>query len=66
MKGALLVGVLLWQAGAADAPQVARPEHMKYERAISVGAGAGQACAVLDAEVFPHAAPALTLSLIHI
>jgi hypothetical protein len=33
---------------------------MKYERAISVAAGAGQACAALDAAVFPHAAPALT------
>jgi hypothetical protein len=33
---------------------------MRYERAISVAAGAGQACAALDAAVFPHAAPALT------
>jgi hypothetical protein len=64
MRAALLLGFLLWQAsahdGAQDEPPVARPEHMRYERAISVGAGAGQACAALDAAVFPHAAPALT------
>jgi hypothetical protein len=60
MKGALLLGFLLWQAGATDEAPVARPERMKYERAISVAAGAGQACAALDAAVFPHAAPALT------
>jgi hypothetical protein len=60
MKGVLLLGFLLWQASAADAPPVARPEHMRYERAISVAAGAGQACAALDAAVFPHASPALT------
>jgi hypothetical protein len=51
---------MLLQAGAADEAPVARPEHMRYERAISVGPGAGQACAALDAAVFPHAAPALT------
>ncbi len=60
MRTALLLGFLLWQTGAGDEPPVARPEHMKYERAISVAAGAGQACAALDAAVFPHAAPALT------
>jgi hypothetical protein len=60
MKAALLLGFLMWQAGTADGPPVARPEHMRYEREISVAAGAGQACAALDAAVFPHAAPALT------
>jgi hypothetical protein len=60
MRAALLLGFLLWQAGAADEAPVARPARMKYERAISVAAGAGQACAALDAEMFPYAAPALT------
>jgi hypothetical protein len=32
---------------------------MQYERAIQIPAGSGQACAVLDAQVFPHAAPSL-------
>ena len=46
--------------GAANEPPVAQPGAMRYERAIRVPAGAGQACAVLDAPIFPHAAPSLT------
>ena len=60
MKGALLLSVLLWQAVAANEPPVAKPGTMRYERAIRVAAGAGQACAVLDAAIFAHAAPSLT------
>ena len=59
MKAAVLLAVLLWQAAPADEPPVAQPSAMQYERAIQVPAGAGQACAVLDAQVFPHAAPSL-------
>src|ERR1700679_3387327 len=59
MKAAALLLLLLWQAASRDAPPVAMPEHMQYERAISVPSGAGQACAVLDAQIFPHAAPSL-------
>jgi hypothetical protein len=32
---------------------------MRYERAIALPPGQGQACAVLDAGIFPHAAPSL-------
>ena len=60
MKGAALLAILLWQAAAANEPPVAQPEAMRYERAIRVEAGAGQACAVLDAQIFAHAAPSLT------
>lgn len=56
---ALMAVLLLWQAAAANDPPVAQPEHMQYLRALSVPAGTGQACAVLDAQVFPHAEPAL-------
>jgi hypothetical protein len=58
MKAALLA-ILLWQAAPATEPPVAQPDAMRYDRAISVSAGAGQACAVLAAQVFPHAAPSL-------
>ena len=53
------MAILLWQAAPADEPPVAQPSAMQYERAIRVPAGSGQACAVLDAQVFPHAAPSL-------
>jgi hypothetical protein len=61
MKGAALLAILLWQAAAANEP----PEAMRYERAIRVAGGerqggTGQACALLDAQIFPHAAPSLT------
>ncbi len=64
MKGAALL-LLLWQVAASDGPPVAGPDAMRYERAVRVdreekGARAGQACAVLDAQVFVHADPSLT------
>jgi hypothetical protein len=58
-KSASLLLLLLWQAAGREEPPAATPEHMQYERAISVAQGAGQACAVLDAQIFPHAAPSL-------
>ena len=60
MRAAALLAILLWQAGAANEPPVAQPGAMRYQRAVRVAAGAGQACAVLDAQIFPHAAPSLT------
>ena len=59
MKALALVAMLLWQAAAANEPPVAQPDALRYERAIAVPAGAGQACAVLDGTIFAHAAPAL-------
>jgi hypothetical protein len=59
MKSAALLALVLWQAAGTNEPPVAQPDAMRYERAIQVPAGAGQACAVLDAQVFPHAAPSL-------
>jgi hypothetical protein len=58
MKAALLA-LLLWQAGVANEPPVAQPDAMRYERAIHLPAVAGQACAVLDGQIFPHASPSL-------
>ena len=60
MRAAVLLGLLLWQAAAGNEPPVAQPGAMRYERAVRVAAGAGQACAVLEAQIFPHAAPSLT------
>jgi hypothetical protein len=56
---ALIVAAMLLQAAAADSPPVAQPKYMRYMRALNVPAGTGQACAVLDAAIFPHAAPSL-------
>ena len=60
MKGAALLAILLWQTVPGNEPPVAKPADLRYERAIHVDSGAGQACAVLDAGIFPHAAPSLT------
>jgi hypothetical protein len=59
MKAAALMALFLWQSAATNGPPVAQPDHLRYVRALSVPAGAGQACAVLDAQIFPHAEPAL-------
>ena len=59
MKVAALLGLLLLQAAAVDEPPRAVPQYMMYQRALNVASGGGQACAVLDASIFPHAAPSL-------
>ena len=59
MKAALLLAALVWQAVPGDAPPVVERNGLRYERAITVPAGAREACAVLDAAIFPHAAPSL-------
>jgi hypothetical protein len=62
MKAAALLALVLWQAAPTNEAPVAQPEYMRYERTLSVApeSGAGSACAVLDAQVFPHAAPSLS------
>jgi hypothetical protein len=50
----LLLALLLWQT--ASDPTV--PESLRYERPVLVQ-GTGQACAVMDPAIFPHAAPSL-------
>jgi hypothetical protein len=59
MKAAMVMALLLWQAAATNEPPAAQPSHLRYLRALNVPPGTGQACAVLDAQVFPHAEPAL-------
>jgi hypothetical protein len=58
MKTVMILALLLWQT-AANEPPVARPDAMRYKRVFTMPTGAGQACAVLDAQIFPHAAPSL-------
>ena len=60
MKAALLVLLFFWQA-AATAPKASTDvqQYSRYRRTIMLPAGAGQTCAVIDAQVFPHAAPSL-------
>lgn len=60
MKSALLALLLLWQA-AVTAPEAAMnlQQYSRYERTITLLSGAGQTCAVIDAQIFPHAAPSL-------
>jgi len=66
VKSALLLALLLWQAAAASvaqtaiqtADQSADPHYFRYERSVAAPS-AGQACAVLDAQTFAHAAASL-------
>jgi hypothetical protein len=59
MKAAVFLALLLWQAAPANEPPVAQPQYLRYVRALHLAPGTGQACAVLDAPIFPHAAPSL-------
>jgi hypothetical protein len=57
-----MVAALLWQAGdfgaSGDGPApVAEIQHLRYERGLNVPTGAsGTTCAVLDGDVYAHAA----------
>jgi hypothetical protein len=59
MKSALLALLIFWQA-AAPAPKtpVDLQQYSRYQRTIALR-GAGQTCAVIDAQMFPHAAASL-------
>ncbi len=58
MKQILLVALLLWQAKPGAEPASADPQYLRYERSLAA-AGSGQSCAVIDPQIFPHAAASL-------
>lgn len=51
--------LLLTLAASAQVSESVDPQYMRYERSIGVRGKPGQACAVLDADVFAHASPSL-------
>ena len=59
MKSAILLALFLWQATPGSEPAAADPQYLRYQRTITVPGGAGQSCAIIDPQVFPHAAPSL-------
>ncbi len=59
MKAGLLLALLLWQATPGAEPAAADPQYFRYQRSIKVADGAAQSCAVVDSQVFPHAAASL-------
>jgi hypothetical protein len=59
VKSAFLLALLLWQAATGPEASTADPHFLRYQRAVSLPSGAGQTCAVIDPQIFPHAAPSL-------
>lgn len=59
MKSGLLVALLLWQATPGTEPATANRQYFRYERSVSVTEGAVQSCAIIDPQIFPHAAASL-------
>jgi len=71
VKSLLPLALLLWQAGppsqtsTAQIPpsqppiQLPDQQYLRYQRAITLPAGSGQSCAILDPQIFPHAAASL-------
>jgi hypothetical protein len=59
VKSAVLLALLLWQAMPGSEPVAADPQYLRYQRNIAVSSGSGQSCAVIDPQIFPHAAPSL-------
>lgn len=57
MRSALLT-LLLFQAATTPSVQIAQQQYFRYYRAVAAS-GAGQSCAVIDTQVFAHAAPSL-------
>jgi hypothetical protein len=54
----ILLALLFWQA-AGLSTSVADPQFFRYQRTITLPAGAGQACVVIPPQIFPNAAPSL-------
>ncbi len=59
MKSVIFVALLLLQATPGSGPVTADPQYFRYQRTITAPAGDGQKCAVIDPQIFPHAAPSL-------
>jgi hypothetical protein len=59
VKSAIVLALLLWQAASGPAPVAADRQYLRYQRTITTSGGAGQSCAVIDPQIFPHAAPSL-------
>jgi hypothetical protein len=64
MKAAVLLTLLAIQTAAqAAAPTddhpIAKPENLHYKRTLTLPTSPGQACAVLDSEIYSKAAPSL-------
>jgi hypothetical protein len=62
VKSALLFALLLWQSAASDTP-AADQQYLRYQRTITLPSGqnqiSSQSCAILDPQIFPHAAASL-------
>jgi hypothetical protein len=58
VKSAMLLALLLWQATSGLEPVASDPQYLRYQRTVTTS-GAGQNCAVIDPQIFPHAAPSL-------
>lgn len=60
MRTILLALLLFWQAAAPAAHNpINLQQYSRYRRSIELPAGPGQTCAVIDSQIFPHAAPSL-------
>jgi hypothetical protein len=58
VKSALLA-LLLWQSATVPETSLADRHYLRYQRAVSSPSGSGQTCAVIDPQIFPHAANSL-------
>jgi Protein of unknown function (DUF3999) len=59
VKSVLLLALLLWQAASGSESSTANTQYLRYQRTVTLPSGSGQSCAVLDAQIFPHAAASL-------
>jgi len=57
VKSAILLSLFLWQAAAT--PEHTDTHYLRYERPITMLSGAGQSCAIIDPDIFPHAGASL-------
>jgi hypothetical protein len=59
VKSVLLLAFVLWQATTSPETSTADQHYLRYQRAVSLPGGPGQTCAVIDPQIFPHAANSL-------
>jgi hypothetical protein len=62
VKPVLLLALLLWQAASGSEASTADRQYLRYQRTITLPsqtASPAQSCAVIDPQIFPHAALSL-------
>jgi hypothetical protein len=59
VRGSFALLFAMWLQATGSQVPTASPQYFQYHRNVTTAASSGEACAVIDPGIFPHAAPSL-------